>query len=113
MLIRYIILRKEKIINGEIIQAEGLTEESLAYFLISSERTRIIKIKYIKKSGPGHSHTSVLYILFSKTPNKNVHTTFIIPYQVAVRQLYFLLIHNQAVSQPHHQLHYVLARVPI
>ena len=29
----------------------GLTEESLAYFLISSERTRIIKIKkkYIKK----------------------------------------------------------------
>ena len=38
----------------------GLHEESLAYFLISSERTRIIKIKK-KKSGPGHSHTSVLY----------------------------------------------------
>ena len=32
-------------INGEVIQTEGLTEESLAYFLISSERTRIIKIK--------------------------------------------------------------------
>lgn len=44
--------------NGAVIG--GLDEESLAYFLISSERTRIIKIK--KKSGPGIFLYPVLFI---------------------------------------------------
>lgn len=45
--------------NGAVVG--GLDEESLAYFLISSERKRIIKIKDKKKSGPGISLYPVLF----------------------------------------------------
>ena len=50
---------KEKELNGEIIQTEGLTEESLAYFLISSERKRIIKIN---NKRPGTKPYPVFFI---------------------------------------------------
>lgn len=46
--------------NGTTIG--GLDEESLAYFLISSERTRIIKINK-KKSGPEPIQAPVLYYI--------------------------------------------------
>ena len=89
------------------ITTGGLDEESLAYFLISSERTRIIKIK--KKSGP-KPYSSSPFHLYS-TSNKNVHTPHIISYQVAVRQLFLLPSHILTSFQPHHQLYYELSRV--